>query len=113
LTYALDNTSADAGDGPLDLFGARRAHDERAARVDGREEGVAVVEAMLEVLADGNGLVDDPAQLALLRLGLFKLELRGGDPRPDLEGHGVLELGCGISFDGRWFMLALRVGRQP
>lgn len=67
-TNALDDPGADARDGPLDLLVPGRAHDECAPRVDGGEEGVAVLEAALEVLADVGRLVGDPRQLALLHV---------------------------------------------
>lgn len=64
--HSLDDARADARDGSFDLFVAGRAHDQGASRVDGREEGVAILEAMLEVDASGEDFLDCPGELALL-----------------------------------------------
>lgn len=64
--YALDDAGAHASKRSLDLFVARRAHDECAPGVNRREEGVAVVEAVFEVATSLERLLDDPVKLAFL-----------------------------------------------
>lgn len=59
-TYAFDDPRPDASDVPLDLFGSRCAQHQRAARVNGCQEGVAVFETMLEVSYGRTGLVENP-----------------------------------------------------
>lgn len=48
-THAFDDAGSHAGYGPLYLFVARGAHDERASWINGREERIAVLEAMLDI----------------------------------------------------------------
>ena len=59
-TNALDNSGPNAGNRSFDLLVAMGAHDERAARVSGRQQGVTVVKAMLELSADLNSLAKNP-----------------------------------------------------
>lgn len=66
MTYAFDEAGAHAGNRPLDFFVARRAHDERAARVDGREKRIAVLEAVLEIAADLETLGRYPGEFIAL-----------------------------------------------
>lgn len=65
-TYSFDNSCANSSNGPFNLFIARRTHNKRAARVNGRQESVTVLQAMLEVPAQGHGLIHDPLQFAFL-----------------------------------------------
>lgn len=51
-TYAFDDAGSHAGYGPLDLFVAWGAHDERAAWINGREERIAVLKPMLDIPTD-------------------------------------------------------------
>lgn len=64
--YPLDNARADSSDGALDPFVAQRAHDQRAARINRRQQRIAVFQAMLEALAGLQGPPDNPCQLAFL-----------------------------------------------
>lgn len=64
--YSFDNASSHASNVSLDLLVARGAHDERAARIDGRQESVAVLEAMFEVPAYLHGLADNPRKFKVL-----------------------------------------------
>lgn len=64
--YPFDDARADSSDGALDPFVARRAHDQRAARINRRQERIAIFQAMLEVLTDFQGPPDNPYQLAFL-----------------------------------------------
>lgn len=65
-THSLDNARADSSDGALDPFVARRAHDQRAARINRRQQRIAVFQAMLEVLTGLQRPPDNPCQLAFL-----------------------------------------------
>lgn len=70
MDCAFDYTRADAGYGSLDDLVARGAEHQRAARVDGREEGIAVFEPMLEVYERFVQLREEPVEFALLRARL-------------------------------------------
>jgi len=106
-THPLDDAGADARQRALDLLVVPRAHDERAPRVDGRQQRVAVLEPVLELAARIERLARDPGQLARPRLGHPRGELRRRDGRPDGDGHGffpvgvvVVGVGVGVAADG-------------
>lgn len=48
--YPFDDARADPSDGALDSLVARRAHHQSAARINRRQQRVAILQAMLEVL---------------------------------------------------------------
>lgn len=67
-TYALDYPRPLARDMALDDLIARRAHDEGATGFDGREKGIAFLEAGLERLQGLMKLVQEPFELSRLRM---------------------------------------------
>lgn len=67
---ALDDAGADPRDVALDRLVARRAHNESAAWVDGREESVAVLEAVAEFAQSGLEVIEEPGELTALEGGL-------------------------------------------
>lgn len=66
VAYALDYSCPDARDVPLDDLVPVRADDEGATWVDRGEEGVAVLQAVLEVLEGLVELVEEPFKLSAL-----------------------------------------------
>lgn len=64
--YPLDDARADPSDGALDSLVARRAHHQSAARINRRQQRVAILQAMLEVFASLKSPRDYPSQLAFL-----------------------------------------------
>lgn len=64
--YAFNNTSADTSERAFHFFVTRRTHDECTARIDRREERIAILEAMFKIAADLECLVDDPIEFAHL-----------------------------------------------
>jgi hypothetical protein len=118
--YPLDDARADPSDGALDSLVARRAHHQSAARINRRQQRVAVLQAMLEVFASLKSPRDYPSQLAFLEryqhscvsppvclsssacarhqttdLGFsdFYAELPWGYGRPDVQRHGCSAVG--------------------
>lgn len=70
MAYGFDDAVADAGDGALDTLAARGAHDQGAPRHDGGEEGVALIEGVLDrgQLLFAN-VVDEPGDVFFLWVG--------------------------------------------
>lgn len=64
--YALNYACADPGYCALDSLVARRAHHQRAARFNGRQQRVAVFQTMLQLAAYFDDFVNKPCQLTVL-----------------------------------------------
>jgi len=69
MTDSLDDPRPYSRDVSLDSLISLCAHDQCAAGIDGREEGVAVLETVFNDAQRSTDLVDHPFQLALLAPG--------------------------------------------